>query len=73
MFYADHAPPHFHARYGERRAIIDIESSATLSGALSPRPLGLVVEWAAQHRAALRENWRLARRQEALVPVPPLE
>jgi len=24
MFYNDHAPPHFHVRYGEHRAIIDI-------------------------------------------------
>jgi hypothetical protein len=26
MFYADHSPPHFHARYGEHRVIIAIES-----------------------------------------------
>jgi len=24
VFYADHAPPHFHARYGEHRAIIGL-------------------------------------------------
>jgi Domain of unknown function (DUF4160) len=73
MFYADHAPPHFHARYGEHRAIIDIESSALLGGALPSRSLGLVVEWATQHRAELRENWMLAPRQEPLLPVAPLE
>jgi hypothetical protein len=50
MFDADHAPPHFHARSGEHRAIIDIESSALLSGSLPPRPLGLVIEWAARRR-----------------------
>ncbi len=26
MYYNDHAPPHFHARYGSERAIIAIES-----------------------------------------------
>jgi hypothetical protein len=73
MFYADHSPPHFHARYGEHRAIIDIESSTLLSGSLPPRPLGLVMEWAARHRAELRDDWRLARQQEPLLPIPPLE
>lgn len=26
MNYNDHAPPHFHARYGDDQAIIDIET-----------------------------------------------
>jgi len=39
MFYADRSPPHSHARYGEHRAIIEIESSALLSGSLPPRLL----------------------------------
>ncbi len=26
MFYDDHAPPHFHVRYGEHKAIIAIDS-----------------------------------------------
>ena len=26
MFYNDHAPPHFHAEYGEHEALIEIES-----------------------------------------------
>jgi hypothetical protein len=73
MFYADHSPPHFHARYGEHRAIIEIESSVVLSGSVPPRPLGLIVEWAARHRAELRDNWQLARQQEPLQPIPPLE
>jgi len=25
MFYNDHTPPHFHARYGDQRAIISID------------------------------------------------
>ena len=73
MFYGDHAPPHFHARYGEQRAIIDIESLTLLSGRMPPRVLGLVTEWAAMHEAELRENWRLARQQAPLRPIAPLE
>jgi Domain of unknown function (DUF4160) len=73
MFYNDHPPPHFHARYGRERAIIDIASLSTLESSLLPGALGLVVEWAAQHQAELRANWDLARRYAPLDRVPPLE
>jgi hypothetical protein len=73
MFYNDHPPPHFHVRYGSQRAILDIETLSVLDGALSPRALGLVVEWAAQHRPELHANWERARRHARLSPIPPLE
>jgi hypothetical protein len=73
MFYDDHAPPHFHVRYGEHRAILAIESRAVLAGELPPRALGLVTEWAALHRAELEQDWRRARAREALEPITPLE
>lgn len=44
MFYNDHAPPHFHVRYGEHKAIMAIDSLMLLEGHLPPRALGLVVE-----------------------------
>ncbi len=37
MFYDDHAPPHFHVRYGRQRAMMAIETLTVLEGALSPR------------------------------------
>ena len=49
MYYDDHAPPHFHVRYGEQKTIVAIESLAVIQGKLSPKALGLVMEWAAQH------------------------
>ena len=73
MFYNDHVPPHFHARYGEQRAIIGIDSLTLLGGRLSPRVLGLVMEWAALHQEELRENWRLARQQAPMTAIAPLE
>lgn len=72
MNYNDHPPPHFHVRYGEQRALIGIDTFTVLRGQLSPRVLGLVVEWAAQHRAELMENWNLALRHQALRPIDPL-
>lgn len=73
MFYNDHSPPHFHARYGEQHAVIGIESLALLEGRLPPRAMGLVMEWAALHQAELTEDWKLARDQVALRPIAPLE
>lgn len=73
MFYNDHPPPHFHVRYGSMRAILGIEDLALLDGDLSPRVLGLVVEWAAQHQQELLDNWNRARTQLPLSPVEPLE
>jgi len=72
MYYNDHEPAHFHARYGSQRAIISIESLAVTEGRLSPRVLGLVMEWAALHQNELLENWKLARDKETLNPIAPL-
>ncbi len=73
MYYADHEPPHFHARYGGREAVIEIASGAVIAGDLPPRVLGLVQEWRLLHHEDLERNWHRARRREPLVPVPPLE
>lgn len=73
LFYDDHAPPHFHVRYGAQKATIDIEKLIVLDGRLSPRALGLVVEWAALHQFELRSNWARARRHEPLDQIAPLE
>jgi hypothetical protein len=73
IYYNDHPPPHFHVRYGEQRAILDMRTLAILEGNLTPRVLGLVVEWASMHRDELSEDWERARRQEPLEKIAPLE
>ena len=67
MYYNDHPPP------AQQKAIIDIETLSILEGKLSPRILGLVVEWAALHQTELMQNWQLARLQTPLEPIAPLE
>jgi hypothetical protein len=57
MYYNDHEPPHFHARYGSQKAKILIDPPTLIAGDLPPRALGMVMEWAALHRAELRENF----------------
>jgi hypothetical protein len=73
MYYRDHAPPHFHAIYGEFEAEIEIPTGAILDGKLPNRAEVLVVEWTEQHRDQLLRNWNLARAGQPLEPVPPLE
>ena len=73
MNYNDHAPAHFHVRYGDQKAVIAIQNLTLFAGSLSPRVFGLVMEWAALHRDELIENWDLARQQTTLKKVQPLE
>jgi hypothetical protein len=72
MHHGDHAPPHFHARYGDSRAVISIEGSTILAGSLPPRAIGLVVEWAAIHRNELARDWERAAKSEPLDAIEPL-
>ena len=72
MFFNDHAPPHFHARYGEFEATIDITSMVVIEGGLPSRALVLVRDWAALHRAELMENWRLCREKVQPAKIEPL-
>jgi len=48
-------------------------ASLAFEGELSPRALGLVMEWAAVHRGELMEDWNLARQQQPLKRIAPLE
>jgi uncharacterized protein DUF4160 len=72
MYYDDHAPPHFHARYGEFEGQVLIGSGALLQGSLPRRALGLVKEWVGLHRGELEENWARAQAEEPLVTIAPL-
>ena len=72
MFINEHNPPHFHIRYDEYRAIIEIESGK-ITGTLPPRAMKLVVEWLNLHREELYENWELLRRGEQFKRIKPLE
>jgi Domain of unknown function (DUF4160) len=72
MFFNDHAPPHFHARYGEQRGRVSIETGKALDGDLPARALRLIEEWCSLHRDELRANWQHAEQLEPLTPVDPL-
>ena len=72
VFYNEHNPPHFHARYGEYKVAIDIKSLRILEGQLPGRALGLVIEWASQHQDELLEDWELAKSEKPPKKIEPL-
>jgi hypothetical protein len=73
MQYNDHAPPHFHVRYGEHRATYALSPLRPFEGRLPPRVVGLVMEWAALHERELMDDWHLARKGVPLQRIAPLE
>jgi hypothetical protein len=73
MYFDDHPPPHFPAYYGSDAAKIDINTLEIQEGTHRRRTLGLVIEWAEEHREELLENWRLAEAHRPLNASDPLD
>jgi hypothetical protein len=73
MYYRDHTPPHFHARYGDAKIEIAIETLSVIAGKFPPRALGLVIEWASRHQEELLADWDLAQKHQTLNKIDPLE
>lgn len=73
MYYRDHAPPHFHAIYGQYEAEIGIASGQVLDGYLPARALSLAKEWARRFEQELQQDWERARAHQPLRAIPPLD
>jgi hypothetical protein len=73
MYYRDHAPPHFHAIYGEYDAEVEIATGHIIQGSLPKRAKALVSEWTEMHRDELQRNWDLARAASPLKSIQPLQ
>jgi len=72
MYYRDHRPRHFHAKYGSYEIVVSI-ADGVVEGRFPRCALQHVLEWYTPHRAALLENWELAEQRKPLKPLPPLE
>jgi Domain of unknown function (DUF4160) len=44
IYFGDHPPPHFHARYAGHAIKIDIETLSAIEGQLPARAMGLVID-----------------------------
>lgn len=72
MYYGDHSPPHFHARYGEFQAVYGLNPLFVMRGRLPSRAHNLVLEWVAENRKALDTAWRCVQGGESPSAIPPL-
>lgn len=72
MYYDDHNPPHFHAEYAGHKALVDIQHSCVIRGALPDRQLKFVLAWGEMHKDELMQNWELAANAQPLQKIAPL-
>lgn len=73
MHFNEHAPPHFHARYGSVKCAVDLQTLRVMTGQLPRRAMAMILEWAAEHRKELMENWELCANGQTPRKIPPLE
>ena len=72
MFFEDHQPPHFHAQYGDDKALIDINKGEIFRGRLPKAQAKMVLAWCEIHKTELLENWNRALNSETPVRINPL-
>lgn len=72
MFFTEHNTPHFHIKYQEFEATVEIESG-TINGTFPRRALNLVYEWLDIHRDELLSNWHLMESRKPLHKIEPLK
>jgi hypothetical protein len=73
MFFDDHAPPHFHAEYGEYELVIAINPIKIINGDAPKRVKSMVLEWTALHQEELLKDWELCKNMQSPLPIEPLE
>jgi hypothetical protein len=72
MYWQDHSPPHFHAKYGEYKITVDIQSGV-VEGKFPKRALKHVLEWYELHQDELLKDWELCQKSEMPESIKPLE
>ncbi len=73
MYFNEHPPAHFHAKYGSYWASVDIGTLKVSEGFLPRRAERLVLEWAGAHRQELLDNWDSLRTDFSFRAIEPLE
>jgi hypothetical protein len=73
IYYNDHAPAHFHAKYGRHKAKIEIATGVVLQGDLPRRALTLVEEWRRLRQTQLETVWQQILERKPFEKIEPLE
>lgn len=72
MFYNDHNPPHLHARFGEYKVCIRIETGDIISGEFPDHQIKMLREWLSERRLDCMLDWQRAKDHLPLFPIEPL-
>lgn len=73
MFYDEHNPPHFHAEYSGKKAVFDFNGNVIKGNLESKTATKLVRDWVDTHGAELEIDWMLARENQEIKKIEPLE
>jgi len=73
MYWREHNPPHFHAKYGDDEVLIGINDCSILNGWLPPRAMALVIEWAVIYKEELIKNWERGTQELSFNKIEPLK
>ncbi len=72
IYWREHEPAHFHAKYGGDDIIVEIETGK-VTGKISKRALSMIQEWRNIHMEELMNDWELAKQKKLLTKIEPLE
>ena len=74
LYMKDHAPPHFHAKYGEFWGKFDIATAEMMEGNLPGRAIRLIQDWTELHRNELFANFAEAQKDNpSIKSIEPLQ
>jgi hypothetical protein len=69
FYHNEHPPPHFHVKYAEHHAVIDIASLEIVEGFLPVAKRRIVRGWAETRRSQLLATFVKATSRERLEPI----
>lgn len=72
MYFNEHNPPHFHAKYEKFKISVEIESGI-VNGKFPKRALRAVLDWYDLHKEELLQDWQRAIKDQPLKKIKPLE
>ena len=72
MFFSEHNPPHFHIKYQDYEATIQI-NDGIVQGKIPRTAIKLIFEWLDLHKDELLENWKLGEQRKPLNKIEPLK
>lgn len=74
MYYApdEYNPPHFHAYYQDKRAIVDLLNCDVTISDFPKKQIKMIEAWAELHQDELLANWNLCMNGETPFQIAPL-